>query len=82
MSESYHIRVKGYLDPAWSAEFEGLQLRHLADGTTLLQGSLADQAALHGVLARIRDLGLTLLVVQQDEQQDGMESMVQITFTI
>lgn len=67
MSNSYHIRLKGHLDPDWAAEFEGLNLRHLEDGTTLLTGLVADQAALHGILTRIRDMGLTLITVQQDE---------------
>jgi len=69
MSESYLIRLKGHLDPDWAAEFDGLSLRHLADGTTVLQGRLADQAALHGVLARIRDLGLILLTAQRLDEQ-------------
>lgn len=67
MSETYHIRIKGHLDPEWTAEFDGLHLHHLEDGTTLLTGPVADQAALHGILARIRDLGLTLITVQQEE---------------
>jgi hypothetical protein len=67
MSETYHIRIKGHLDSEWTAEFDGLHLYHLEDGTTLLTGPVADQAALHGILTRIRDLGLTLITVQQDE---------------
>jgi hypothetical protein len=69
MSESYLIRLKGHLDPDWAAEFDGLSLRHLADGTTILEGELADQAALHGVLARVRDLGLVLLTAQRLDGQ-------------
>jgi hypothetical protein len=71
MPETYHIRIKGHLDPDWAAEFDGLSLRHLKDGITLLHGQLADQAALHGILARIRDLGLPLLSVQQDDTKEG-----------
>jgi hypothetical protein len=67
ISESYHIRIKGQLDPESTAEFDGLHLHHLEDGTTLLTGPVADQAGLHGILTRIRDLGLTLITVQQDE---------------
>lgn len=65
MAEMYRIRIKGHLDPSWANEFSGLTLSHLDDGTTLLQGPVADQAALHGILTRIRDLGLPLLEVQQ-----------------
>ncbi len=59
----YQIRVRGHLDRAWSAWFDGLAISHEAGGDTLLEGELADQAALHGVLARVRDLGLPLLAV-------------------
>jgi hypothetical protein len=58
------IRVASHLDATWSACFDGLAIVHAADGDTILVGSLADQAALHGVLARIRDLGLTLRSVE------------------
>lgn len=64
MPERYRIHIQGHLDPGWAEEF-GLTLVHLPNGVTLLHGTLADQAALHAVLARIRDLGLTLLTVQR-----------------
>jgi hypothetical protein len=67
MTEIYQIRIKGHLDPDWAAEFDGLTLSHLEDGTTLLQGTVADQAALHGILTRIRDLGLPLITVHKSE---------------
>lgn len=57
------IRVAGHLDASWSAWFDGLAIRHAADGDTVLAGRLADQAALHGALARVRDLGLDLRTV-------------------
>ncbi|KRE41093.1 hypothetical protein [Knoellia sp. Soil729] len=60
--DAYVIRVGGHLDPHWAAAF-GLALAHDPDGTTLLTGVVADQAALHGTLARIRDLGVTLISV-------------------
>jgi hypothetical protein len=59
----YQIRVRGVLDPRWSSWFAELTITHDADGSTLLAGPLADQAALYGVISRMRDLGLTLLAV-------------------
>ena len=68
----YQIRVQGHLDGAWSEWFDGLAITHEAGGTTLLAGKLADQAALHGVLAKVRDLGLCLLAVTAaDAGQDS-----------
>ena len=61
----YQIRVQGHLDGDWSAWFEGLTITRLPGGETLLAGELADEAALHGVLARVRDLGLPLLAVRR-----------------
>lgn len=63
MTEFYEIRVKGHLDPQWSAWFAGLELTYPTADETLLAGLLSDQAALHGLLERIRDLNLTLLSV-------------------
>ncbi len=57
----YHIRVKEALSPEWAAWFDPLTIESQPDGQTLLSGPLSDQAALHGVLIRIRDLGLTLV---------------------
>jgi hypothetical protein len=58
----YQIRVEGFLDDHWAGWFQGMTLtRHGSDNTTSLAGVVADQAALHGILARIRDLGLPLL---------------------
>jgi hypothetical protein len=61
MPEYYEIKVKGHFDPPWSDWFAGLELTQLDKNVTLLSGQLADQAALHGVLRRIRDLNLTLV---------------------
>ncbi len=61
----YEIRLKGRLAARWAAWFDGLSLTHEGDGTTVLQGPVADQAALHGVLQRVRDLGLPLVSVIQ-----------------
>jgi hypothetical protein len=60
----YAIRIKGHLDQRWADWFDGLSFTHDGDGTTLLAGPLADQAALHGVLNKIRDLGLPIISVQ------------------
>lgn len=63
----YEIRINGHLDPRWSTWFDGLRLDQQPDGTTTIRGSIPDQAALHGVLQKVRDLGLELLsVVRQD----------------
>ena len=60
----YEIRVRGHLDGRWADWFEGLTFTHDNDGTTLLAGPLIDQAALHGVLNKIRDLGLPMISVR------------------
>ena len=63
----YHIRVKGNLDQKWADWFEGFVMTSRGDGETLLTGAVVDQAALHGVLGKIRGLGLPLLLVAQAE---------------
>ena len=63
----YEIRVKGHLDSRWAAWFDGLTLTHESDGTTLIHGPVADQVALHGLLQKIRDVGLPLVSVTQVE---------------
>jgi hypothetical protein len=65
----YQIRVKGELDPKWSDWFDGFAIEPQADHETLLSGPVADQAELHGLLAKIRDLGLPLLSVIRREAQ-------------
>jgi hypothetical protein len=64
----YQIRVKGNLDEKWSEWFDGFTITPQANDETLLSGPVADQAALHGLLARIRDLGLPLLSVKRLER--------------
>ena len=61
----YRIRIRGHLDPTWSTWFDRLTVTQAADGTTELVGPLVDQAALFGLLARLRDLGATLLQVER-----------------
>jgi len=65
----YQIRVRGHLDPQWAEWFKGMTITHTADGETVLAGLVADQAALHGLLARVRDLGLTLVSVNRRESE-------------
>lgn len=60
----YEIRVAGHLSANWAARFEGLSIQHQPEGETILCG-LLDQSALHGVLVRIRDLGLKLISVNR-----------------
>ena len=62
--ELYEIRVAGHLSANWSARFEGMSMRHEPEGETVLSGML-DQAAMHGVLVKIRDLGLNLISVNR-----------------
>jgi hypothetical protein len=62
-TDYYEIRVRGELDSHWSAWFEGLTLTPLGNGETLIAGPIQDQAALYGILVKIRDLGLPLVSV-------------------
>ncbi len=67
MPEYYEIRIKGQLNQQWSDWFAGLSLTYLEEDETLLSGTLPDQAALHGLLERIRDLNLTLISVTRGD---------------
>ena len=66
---SYEIRVKGHLEDRWAEWFDGLTLAAASDGTTLIHGPVVDQAALHGVLRTLRDLGLPLISVTPEGPQ-------------
>ena len=69
-SEHYEIRLDGRLDDRWAAWFDGLTLSHEDDGTSTLRGPVTDQTALHGLLQKIRDLGLPLVsITHLDPQQ-------------
>lgn len=61
----YEIRLKGHLDSRWAAWFDGLSLTHDSDGTTVISGPVVDQAALHGLLHKVRDIGIPLLSITQ-----------------
>jgi hypothetical protein len=71
----YQIRIKGHLGPQWTDWFEGLTITLEEAGDTLLTGAVVDQAALHGYLKKVRDLGMPLLSVNSVEtnQQDVPE---------
>ena len=68
----YQIRVEGQLNTRWSHWFEGMSIDHDGD-TTILTGSIADQSQLHGMLHRIRDLNLTLISVNQQDDKNKDE---------
>jgi hypothetical protein len=61
--DTYEIHLRETLDDGWARRFEGWIISHDVDGTTVLVGPVPDQAALHGLLGRVRDLGLTILAV-------------------
>jgi len=63
--DRYEIRLRGHLEPRWAARFDGMALTTTADGTTVLEGPVVDQAALHGLLGRLRDIGLPILSLTQ-----------------
>jgi hypothetical protein len=66
----YVFRIEGHLDAHWSAWFDDLEVSHQDDGTTALAGVVQDQAQLHGLLAKIRDLGVTLIQLDAVEDLD------------
>jgi len=72
----YTIRLQGHLEDRWAARFDGLTLTREANGDTLLTGPVVDQAALHGLLRKVRDLGLPLIAVTRVSpgQAAGAES--------
>jgi hypothetical protein len=61
----YEIRFKGHLDSRWADWFEGMSFNHESDGSTIINGLVVDQAELHGMLRKVRDLGLSLISVIQ-----------------
>jgi hypothetical protein len=65
MALQYRMRLKGTLDDSWSDWFDGMTISHDAGGDTMLEGAVRDQTALYGLIAKARDLGLTLIAVEQ-----------------
>ena len=72
-SSLYEIRIQGHLDDRWIEWFDGLSFTHHSDGTTILAGPVVDQAALHGLLRKVRNLALTLVsVIRVDREQPAV----------
>lgn len=67
----YEIRIKGHLDERWADWFAGMTITREANGETLLTGTVVDQAALHGLLRKVRDLGMALVSVVHVKSEDG-----------
>jgi len=70
----YKIRLRGRLDPRWSTWLDGMDVTVGTDGTTVLTGHIVDQSALHGLLTRVRDIGLPLLSVARVDPDTGREA--------
>jgi hypothetical protein len=70
----YEIRVEGHIGDSWSSWFEGMTIRREKSGETVLSGPLVDETALHGVLAKIRDLGLPLVEMNRKEERGEEET--------
>jgi hypothetical protein len=62
-THTYEIRIQGHLAQRWSAWFDGMEITAADDGSTVIRGQIVDQAALHGLIQKVRDLGLPLLSV-------------------
>jgi len=77
----HEIRIQGHLDKHWTDWLEGLTFTHEADGTTTLRGPLEDQAALHGVLNKIRDLALPIVSVRRLARPSAHDDIEPLTST-
>jgi len=78
MSDFCEIIVKGHLDIDWSEWFEGLTIAHNDNGETMLSGQIRDQAALYGIIAKVRDMGLSLILVKYTAGESTQESSKEI----
>ena len=76
-SLQYDIRVKGHLDARWAAWFDGMSLTNEIGGTTVINGPVVDQAALHGLLQKLRDIGMPLVSVTQVNRDQGDEPTIE-----
>lgn len=76
--QQYEIRLQGHLDAHWGDRFEGLTITLEEDGNTLLSGPVADQSALHGLLKKVRDLGMPLVSINQVRSKQGETKMKSI----
>ncbi len=74
VQRTYQMRVVGHLDDRWSTWFEGFTIAHHDDGTCTLTGPVTDQAELHGTLARLRDIGVTLLSLRTIDGDEEIRS--------
>ena len=79
MSDFCEIIVKGHLDIDWSGWFEGLTVTHNDKGETMLSGQIRDQAALYGIIAKMRDMGLFLILVKYIAGESDKESSNEIS---
>jgi hypothetical protein len=77
--ERYEIRVSGRLGSRWAAWFDGLTITNEDDGTTVISGPVVDQAALHGLLQKLRDLGITLLSLTRTAPGEAIEHRISPT---
>lgn len=69
----YHFTIRGHLDGCWAIWFEGLTINNRPDGDAVLSGPIEDQAALHGVLTKLRDYGLPLIAVRPEDQPESKD---------
>jgi len=79
MSDFCEIVVKGHLDIDWSEWFEGLTIAHNDEGETMLSGQIRDQAALYGTIAKVRDMGLCLILVKYTAGESAQERSREIS---